>query len=212
MMGVPRAGVIGLLCLVLAGCALLPRPGPGPSGTPPATPTATAAPVALDRPSRPVRVVMSSLGIDLPVISIERRVPGSTRGYPACDVALFWTYFDLPGQPGTTWILAHAQEGMFLPILDAVRSDGPGSLLGKLVQLQLRDGRLLTYRIFRVKPHAATSDLRIATVKRGRDEQRLILQTSTGVGSAPKVQVAARLIEAATTDEPPPRPRPRACG
>lgn len=166
----------------------------------------------VDKPSRPVRIRIPALGIDLPVISDERRVQGSTPGYPACDVALYWSYFDLPGAPGTTWILAHAQRGMFLPLLEAVQARGSRSLTGQRVEVQLRDGRLLTYRTYKVKPRASTFDLRIATQGRRRGEQRLVLQTSTGVGSAPKLQVAARLVDVSTTDEPRPEPRPRACG
>ena len=43
-------------------------------------------------------------------------MPGNSRDYPLCDVAQYWTIYDLPGAPGTTWIYAHAQPGMFLPI------------------------------------------------------------------------------------------------
>ena len=42
-------------------------------------------------------------------------------------------------------------------------------------------------------------------------QHRLILQTSTGFGSDPKLQVAARLIDAEWTDEARPDPQPRAC-
>ncbi len=168
--------------------------------------------VSVDKPSRPVRVRMPAVGIDLPVISDKRRVKGSSPGYPACDVALYWTYFDLPGEPGTTWILAHAQEGMFLPLLETSNTRGPKSLLGRRIELQLRDGRLLTYRTYKVKPRANTYDLSIATKGRRKGEQRLVLQTSTGTGSAPKLQVAARLVDVATADQPRPKPEPRACG
>ncbi len=166
----------------------------------------------VDQAARPVRVRIPSLDIDLPVVSLERRVKGATPGYPACDVAFFWPVFDLPGAPGTTWILAHAQEGMFLPLLDTARRLGPDSLLGRKVELQLRDGRLFTYRTYRVKRRADNYDLGLATQGRKDWEQRLVLQTSTGIGSAPKLQVAARLLDVGTTDEPRPRPRPRACG
>ena len=182
------------------GLAFVPIPGDGSLWVP------------LDKPSRPVRIRVPALGIDLPVISDERRVKGSTPGYPACDVALYWSYFDLPGEPGTTWILAHAQRGMFLPLLAAATSRGSKSLIGRRVELQLRDGRLLTYRTYKVKPRASTTDLSIASKGRRRGEHRLVLQTSTGVGAAPKLQVAARLVDASTTDEPRPKPRPRACG
>lgn len=194
----------------MAGCEYLPWSDLSPVPSP--TPAPSAEPVALDIRSRPVRVRVPSLGIDLPVISFDRRIRGSTPGYPACDVASFWTVFDQPGAPGTTWILAHAQPGMFLPLLETANTQGGRSLVGRHIELQLRDGRLLTFRVYRVKERAATTDLRIATAGRREKEQRLILQTSTGIGSDPKLQVAARLVKAERTDEPRPRPKPRACG
>ena len=101
---------------------------------------------------------------------------------------------------------------MFLPLLEAANEQGPLSLRGRLVELQLRDGRLLTYRTFRVNPRTSNSDLRLATAGRREREHRLVLQTSTGFGSDPKLVVAARLVRASSTDEPRPRPKPRACG
>lgn len=201
------------MALTLSGCGWLPwaeEPTDAPSPSP--SPSPTVEPVPRDVRSRPVRIRVASLGVDLPVISFDRRVAGSSRGYPACDVASYWTVFDLPGAPGTTWILAHAQEGMFLPLLETANAQGGRSLVGRRIELQLRDGRLLTYRVYRVKERAATTDVRIATAGRRKKEQRLILQTSTGVGSDPKLQVAARLVKAERTDEPRPRPKPRACG
>jgi hypothetical protein len=218
--GLRGALVVTFLALTLAGCDLLPRvglaptfaPTPGPTSAPTPAPSSTPERVALDEPSPPVRIRIPSLGIDLPVIRSDRRVRGSTPGYPACDVAIWWEVFDRPGQPGTTWIMAHAQEGMFLPLLEAANERSPRSLRGRLVELQLRDGRLLTYRTFRVKPRTSTTDLRLATAGRREREHRLVLQTSTGRGSDPKLLVAARLVRATSTDEPRPRPKPRACG
>jgi len=207
-LGLRGALVVMLLAVTVAGCELLPWTGLAPTPAPSPTPER----VALDKPSLPVRIRIPSLGIDLPVIRSDRRVRGSTPGYPACDVAIWWEVFDRPGQPGTTWIMAHAQEGMFLPLLEASRVLGPQSLRGRLVELQLRDGRLLTYRTFRVNPRTSNSDLRLATAGRREREHRLVLQTSTGFGSDPKLVVAARLVRASSTDEPRPRPKPRACG
>jgi len=175
------------------------------------TPAVQAAQEAprLDEPSVPVRIRIPSLGVDLPVVSSELRVRGNRRGYPLCDVAQYWTIYDLPGAPGTTWIYAHAQPGMFLPLLENTLATGGRGLIGKLVTLQLRDGRLLRYRIEEVKQHALNR--RIARRDRA-GEQRLILQTSEGPpGTVPKLQVAARLAGATTTDERAPRARPRAC-
>jgi len=163
----------------------------------------------LDDPAVPVRITVPALGIDLPVLSSERTVPGNVRDYPLCDVAQYWTRYDLPGAPGTTWIYAHAQPGMFLPLLlNAEATSGEG-LLGQMVTLQLRDGRLLRYRIVEVKQHAYNRRL---ALRARPSQQRLILQTSEGPpGTIPKLQVAANLIGATYTDEAAPKAQPRAC-
>lgn len=185
----------------------LPAIAHAQEGSPLPSPATTERPVPLDVPSRPVRVLVPSAGIDLPVISSERNVPGNPPGYPLCDVAQYWTKYDLPGEPGTTWILAHAQPGMFLPLYTINAETGGKGLLGKLVRLQLRDGRLLTYRVTETR---ISLDERIAD-RPTRRQHRLVLQTSTGYGPDPKLQVAARLIDAGWTDEPRPVPQPRAC-
>jgi hypothetical protein len=163
----------------------------------------------LDEPAAPVRVTIPSLGIDLPVVSSEQNVPGNVRGYPLCDVAQYWTRYDLPGAPGTAWVYAHAQPGMFLPMLLRAEATNGDGLLGTQVLLQLRDGRLLRYRIDEVKQRAYNQAIAQGTRPR---EQRLILQTSEGPPGTPtRLQVAATLVSAAWTDEAAPRPEPRAC-
>jgi hypothetical protein len=163
----------------------------------------------LDEPAIPVRIRIPSLDIDLPVVSSERTVPGNERDYPLCDVAQYWTIYDLPGAPGTAWIYAHAQPGMFLPIFLTADATAGAGLLGREITLQLRGGRLLRYEVDEVKQHALNR--RIAHRDRP-GEHRLVLQTSEGPpGTVPKLQVAARLIGAEWTDERPPVPRPRAC-
>ena len=84
--------------------------------------------VAVDKPSRPVRVRVPSLGIDLPIVWDGRKVRGASAGAVPCDVALTWSPFDLPGAPGTSWVLAHAQAGMFLPLLETLNSGRQGGL------------------------------------------------------------------------------------
>jgi hypothetical protein len=213
MLAVLRFALAAVLVLVATvGCSLLPFEQRWPPAVPTIEPGPVPARPSLDRASRPVRIRIPSLGIDLPVVRSERRVPGGTPGYPACDVALWWELFDLPGKPGVAWIMAHAQQGMFLPLLESAQRHGARSLRGRRVEVQLRDGRLLVYRTFRVRPRNPNSDLSLADAGRRRGEHRLILQTSTGVGSAPKLLVAARLVGATSTTEPPPRPKPRACG
>ena len=66
------------------------------------------------------RVVIPSLGIDLPIVSRDLAVPNQGPDvYPPCDVAVYHTSFQQPGQPGTAYLYAHARDGMFLPLLNA---------------------------------------------------------------------------------------------
>lgn len=195
--------------LAALGLATFGAPGPADLGSPRAQVVRAQDRVPLNQPSTPVRITVPSLGIDLPVVSSERTVPGNVDDYPLCDVAQYWTVYDLPGAPGITWIYAHAQPSMFLPLLlEAEATSGQG-LLGEMVTMQLRDGRLLRYRIVEVKQHAYNRRLAL----RARPGQhRLILQTSEGPpGTIPKLQVAANLIGATYTDEAAPKAQPRAC-
>lgn len=210
----PRWAPAALL-RILAATAFLAMAGTAAAGLgdvgPLAAPAVRAAQESppLDEPSVPTRISVPSLGIDLPVVSSQLRVRGNVRGYPLCDVAQYWTIYDLPGAPGTTWIYAHAQPGMFLPLLENTVASGGTGPLGKLVTLQLRDGRVLRYRIDQVKQHALDRSI----ARRDRpSEHRLILQTSEGPsGTIPKLQIAARLVGATMADERAPRARPRAC-
>jgi hypothetical protein len=210
--------VVGRVLAVAALLAIVALPSGGFGGiggigavAPFAAPAVKAAQDTpqLDEPSVPVRIRIPSIGVVLPVVSSDLRVRGNRRGYPLCDVAQYWTIYDLPGAPGTAWIYAHAQPRMFLPILENTLATSGRGLVGDLVTVQLRDGRVLRYRIEEVRQHALNR--RIA--RRDRPgEQRLVLQTSEGPpGTAPKLQVAARLAGATTTDERAPRARPRVC-
>lgn len=176
-----------------------PRPTPGP--TVPSVP-------ALVPPAYASRVVVPDLGIDLPVISGDLQPPPS---YPLCDVAAYVTRFNQPYEPGITYLSAHAQRGMFLPLLEAsLRADGQ-ELLGQRIDVYTSDGRRFGYRIESVVRHAVD----YAVVTGLAAEQRyLILQTSEGpYGTLEKLQVVAIYEEETTVDpvEAAPEPRPRDC-
>ena len=213
-----------------------PTPGPSPSAsgrgaappstlTPGVTPSAADPPTATPRPTpeptrTPVpatggvatRVTIPSQQIDLPIISRQERVPGQGPDlYPPCDVALFHDAFGQPGSDGSTYLYAHAREGMFLPLLEASEQQDGAELLGALVEVYTADDRLYVYEIFEVKRHAIDFSLALGVPS---GEQRVVLQTSEGPrGTVPKLQVAARLISElpATREESRPRPRPVAC-
>lgn len=145
-------------------------------------------------------------------MSRDERVPGQGPDlYPPCDVALYHTAFGHPGQGTTTYLYAHAREGMFLPLLTASERRDGQELLGALVQVYTSDARVHVYQITRVKRHAVDFSL-VDTAPPGTEQ--LILQTSEGPsGTIPKLQVLAEPLDVreATPGEARPRPRPRPC-
>lgn len=155
------------------------------------------------------RVVVPALGIDLPVVASDLDVPGNPPRFPLCDVAQYLTSFGQPGEGRTTYVYAHARDGMFLPLLEGSLHQDGAQMIGVLVQVYTDAPASYVYQIFEVKRHAI--DLSLAKdVEPG--EERLVLQTSEGpTGTVPKLQVAARLLESRASsesaDDPPPRPR-----
>jgi len=154
--------------------------------------------------SPPTRIVVAALHIDLPVIY-------GKPGYPYCNVAMYLAQFVNPGQPGSTYIYAHARTGMFLPLLNQSKINNGAAMIGMLVKVYTKDKKLHLYRITVVKRHA--TDFNLATnLKPG--EHRLIMQTSEGPhGTIPKLQVAAKPIGIyqATAAEALPTPHPKNC-
>ena len=144
-------------------------------------------------------------------MSGDAQVRGNRDNYPLCDVAQYLTYFGHPGQAGTAYIYAHAQRGMFLPLLRASQRDDGAEMIGALVEVYTADSKLHLYEIYRVKRHAR--DFSLANdVPPG--EHILVLQTSEGTaGHIPKLQVAARPLTILPADPAAanPRPNPRPC-
>jgi len=138
---------------------LLPFPTPGAS-----TP-ASAGPAA----ARVVtRVVVPALDIDLPVV----HPPTDPNAFPYCNVAEYIPGLSQPGSPGTTYLFAHAREGMFLPLLLQSRVNNGSAMLGMLVQVYTSDDQLFLYEITRV--------LRHQSALYSQPQEQLALQTSEG--------------------------------
>ncbi len=176
-----------------AGTGASPLPD-GPPGTPfDLTPTPTPGPVPSGVAARAhaTRIVIPAQDIDLPVVAGDLELPGNVGNYPLCDVAMYLTQYAQPGETGTTYIYAHAQHGMFAPLLKASETDQGAVLVGALVEVYTSADRLYLYQISVVKQHA--TDLSITDIAAG--QQQLVLQTSEGVaGTIPKLQLAAQLI------------------
>lgn len=177
-----------------------PSPSPGLESTPVVTPAAT---VPADRVT--TRVVISALGIDLPVVR-----PASNAEYPLCDVAMYIQELGQPGFGRATYLYAHAREGMFLPLLEASQVDDGAAMLGMIVEVYTSDDQLFLYEISEVRRHQLDLDDAISA-----NTEQLWLQTSEGPkGTRPKTQVVARFLSTGPADHEAahPVPLPRVCG
>jgi hypothetical protein len=184
----------------------------GSAGTAIAAVPASASAAPREGPrTAATRVAIPALGIDLPVVSEFVTLDGNEPDYPLCDVAQYMAGYLDPGQPGTTYIYAHARPGMFLPLLEASLIEEGRSLIGMDALVYTSDARQYTYRMFLVKRHATDFSIANDLVA---GEQRLVLQTSEGPrGTVAVLQVAARLVSTAVAnpDDANPPAHPTVC-
>ena len=175
-----------------------------PVATPPA-PVAGAAPHGYA-----TRLQIPFLQVDLPVLPGVMDADGDPV-FPLCDVAQFLPFYRQPGESGTTYLYAHARQGMLLAMLQASEVDGGAAMVGEEVVVYTSDGWRQTYAITQVKPHA--TDYAIADdIAPG--VERLVVQTSEGpVGDPYKLQVAAEPVTSQMVEqaEAVPVPSPRDC-
>ncbi len=227
--------VITAAGVILVGAGLLSYANPTTAGAPASTatpaPAVTLPPATPDAPTAPptapgatptpdgttprptpdglataTRVIIPTLGIDLPVI----RPPGGPDTYPPCDVAMYLQELAQPGEPGATYLYAHARPGMFLPILEASRVDDGAAMIGMIVQVYSSDDRLYLYEAVEVRRGVTTLDAALA-----EQDEILYLQTSEGPRGTPgKTQVIARPLSVGPADpaEAHPTPKPVVCG
>ncbi len=210
-------GLLSLTSPVTADPLRSPSPTIGTSAEPTETPLITFPPFLSDAapstsPTPPAdrvatRVRIAALEIDLPVILQKtRKVP--------CNVAM---YTDDPaiGQPGegrATYLYAHAREGMFLPLLDASKVKSGEKLLGMVVEVWTSDDQRFLYEITEVRRHVPPGATGFIDPMAATKEE-LWLQTSEGVGEAPKLQLVAKPLsqDSADHDEANPKAKPIIC-
>ena len=185
------------------------------AGTPSGEPTVAASRVPLPTgrvlvpPAYASRVAIPSRKIDLPIVSGDLLPPPN---YPYCDVALYITRFGQPDEPGVTYLTAHAQKGMFLPLLEASMQDDGRGLLDEEVNVYTSDSLLYRYKITQVIRHVLDYGV-VAQLDLG--QRNLILQTSEGPSGTPeKLQIVAAPVgepEPADEAEANPEAKPRDC-
>lgn len=151
------------------------------------------------------RIVVRRLGIDLPIM-----LQTSDYGeYPLCDVALYLPQLGQPGQGRATYIYAHAQAGMFLPLLEESQNNEGRRMIDMAAEVYTSDDWRFVYTISEVRRHTRSLDDAFHATT-----ERLWMQTSEGVGSAPKLQVVADFLSAERADPKAAHPpaHPRICG
>ena len=178
-----------------------------------ATPSPSAglnSPTPLPADRVATRVVVAGLRIDLPIIAQPN------ASYPSCDVAMYLQDDRLgqPGQDRATYIYAHAQKGMFLPILTASKINNGASMIGMIVEVYTSDDQLFLYEVTEVRRHqktladalnATTEQMWLQTSEEGRKPPGVI---------GPKVQLIALPLSREPADHGAahPTPHPRTCG
>lgn len=160
--------------------SLPPLLSAGPSGS--ATPKAAIA----------TRIVVPALGIDLPVITSP-----PNEQFPLCGVAEYLSLdkvFAYPGLPQTTYLYAHAQKGMFLPLLTASMVNDGAAMVGMWAEVYTDDNQRHVYEITQVirgvSADAASLDRPLSATT-----DQLWMQTSEGPReNSTKLQVVAQPI------------------
>jgi hypothetical protein len=179
-------------------------------------PPLASAPASTPAPSGPsdrvaTRVVIEALRIDLPVIKPK----GGSSTYPQCNVAMYIqdVPFAQPGSGRSTYIYAHARDGMFGPIYERAilkKNGGPNSMIGMAVEVYTSDDQLFLYEISKVKLHQLSLDVPAAATT-----EQLWLQTSEGPKGTPgKTQLLANFVAVVGADHKTahPTPHPVTCG
>lgn len=216
----PASACLLALSLIGAIAACAPQVTPPPTPTPASTPPPMSALDATPSPRAPsaderapygtaVRLEVPFLGVDLAVIEGVMDAQGNPE-FPLCDVAQYLPYYVQPGAIGTTYLYAHAREGMLLGLLEASEVNDGEAMLGETISVYTNAGWRIDYSIHTVRRHA--TDYTIADdLEPG--EQRLIVQTSEGLVDDPnKLQVAAApatFVEVGSF--PVPTSQPRVC-
>jgi sortase (surface protein transpeptidase) len=148
------------------------------------------------------RVQIPAYGINLPVVQ-------GPSGYPYCNVAMYMNTLYQPGEPGVTFIYAHARRGMFLPLLNHSKVNNGAAMIGKIVYVYTQRSIRYTYRITQVRRHVRdiSNSLKITS-------EHLWLQTSEGPNSSyPKLIIVADRIATANVSYAAAHPaaHPRRC-
>jgi hypothetical protein len=176
-----------------------------PPPLPPVDPSLLVPSVAGD----PVRVLVSGVWINLPVVRPPLEGDGSPR-YPWCRVAEWMpNKGKADGKTGVLFIYAHGRYWEFGGLLDKA----PKQMIGQIIEVdvlpKVAGSKLirLRYRVTEVRK-GLTSWAELSDVPNGR----VILQTSeTDRSDGPKMVVIGKYVDTTTSTRPAPAAKPQIC-
>lgn len=176
-----------------------------PPPLPPVDPSLLVPSVAGD----PVRVLVSGVWINLPVVRPPLEGDGSPR-FPWCRVAEWMPNKGKPdGKTGILFIYAHGRYWEFGRLLDK----SPKQMIGQIIEVDLMPKvagqplKRLRYRVTEVRK-GLTSWAEISDVPNGR----VVLQTSeTARSDGTKMVVIGKYVDTTTSTRPMPVAKPQIC-
>ena len=81
--------------------------------------------------------------------------------YPPCGVAMWLRELYQPTEPGVTYIAGHARKGMFLPLLNASKTNDGAAMIGKTIYVYTNNSARHTYTIIQVRRHVELDPERV---------------------------------------------------
>lgn len=177
--------------------------------TPPPLPPADPKQIVPSGPGDPVRVLVSGVWINLPVVRPPIDSDGSPR-FPWCRVAEWMpSKGKADGKTGVLFIYAHGRYWEFGGLLDKT----PKQMLGEIIEVDVlptitgQGLKRLRYRVVEVRQHIS-SWADISDVPSGR----VILQTSeTDHHDGTKLVVIGKYIDTTSSTRPIPVAKPQIC-
>ena len=99
-------------------------------------------------------------------------------------------HLGVPGEGRATYLYAHAQAGMFLPLLTQSQVSNGKKMMGMVVEVWTNDDQRFLYVITKVLRHVAC-DHGVRPRRSPTRPTQLWLQTSEGRAPQPKLQLVA---------------------
>jgi hypothetical protein len=190
--------------LVVAGLFNYLQPASADPLATPTAPTATASSIPYSLPppksaapsgsanvqaAAATRIRVPALGIDLPIIPSP-----PNEEWPLCDVVEIFPLGhaqEAPGLPQAIYLYAHAQAGMFLPLLTASKVGNGAAMIGMYVEVYTDDDQNHVYEISEVLRHGPYNSSLFDRALAAKTDQIWLQTSEDSSPSGTKLEVVA---------------------